>query len=163
MRMRRSFGMWLSAAWLAAGVASAATFDRGLVPKETPSSGTTAGQQFSGDTSVVFGSYDPGTGTATGYDAVVRLRKGNETHVFYTSYSCAADPCGLCLGGQMEVDTNQVAIQMCIEDAVEPEVIADFKLNPSLAVRLKEVSDPAAKFYPPSLLVFGAQVEVTAK
>lgn len=148
-----------------AGVATAATFDRGLIPKSPPSSDTSAGQQFSGDVSVVFSSYDSFTGTASGFESVVRLRKGNDIHVFLTDYACAVgDPCGLCVVNGLIGTGDQVGIQMCIEDSIESDVVADFGLAYGVAVRLKDVTGPAAKFYPAtSQLAFGASIEVTAK
>lgn len=153
------------AALALAGVAAAATFDRGLIPKSTPSSDTSAGQGLSGSVSVVFDDYAPVTGTASGFHAVVQLRKGNETHVFLYDYACSvADPCQLCVVNGSIGTGDQVGIQMCIEDGIEPEVKADFHLAPQVAVRLKDVTSPASKFYPASSqLVFGASVEVTAK
>ena len=155
----------LLAALLLAGVAGAATFDRGLIPKSTPSSDTSSGPGLSGDVSVVFDDFAPVTGTASGFHSVVQLRKGNETHVFLYDYACSvADPCGLCVVNGAIGTGDQVGIQMCIEDGIEPEVKADFGLSPAVAVRLKDVTDPAAKHYPATgELVFGADVEVTAK
>lgn len=158
-------GLILGVALVLAGTATAATFDRGLIPKSTPSSDTSAGQQLAGDVAVVFFGYDSITGKAAGFDATVRLRKGNESHVFLYRYDCAsADPCGLCVVDGQIGTGDQVGIQMCIEDGVEPEVKADFGFDPSVAVRLKEVTGPASKHYPAtSELVFGADVEVSAK
>jgi hypothetical protein len=158
-------GALLAAGLLLAGVASAATFDRGLIPKSTPSSDTSAGPQFTGDVAIVFEDYNPTLGTASAFQSTVRLRKGNEVHVFLYTYACAlADPCGLCVVNGDIGTGDQVGIQMCIEDGIEPEVKADFALAPQVAVRLKDVTSPAAKFYPAtSQLVFGANVEVSAK
>ena len=162
-----SHGALLAAGLLLAGVASAATFDRGLIPKSTPSSDTSAGQQLTGDVGIVFEDYDPILGTASSFQSTVRLRKGNETHEFLYTYACVVgvpDPCGLCVVNGSIGTGDQVGIQMCIEDGIEPEVKADFGLAPQVAVRLKDVTSPAAKAYPAtSQLVFGASIEVTAK
>lgn len=148
-----------------AGVATAATFDRGLIPKSPPSSDTSAGQQFTGDVSLVFSDYESVTGTASGFESVVRLRKGNDTRVFLYDYACAvADPCGLCVVNGLIGTGDQVGIQMCVEDGIEAEVKVDFALDPGVAVRLKDVTGAAVKSYPAtSQLVFGASIEVTAK
>jgi hypothetical protein len=158
-------GVILGMALIEAGTATAATFDRGLIPKSTPSSDTSAGPGFTGDVAVVFFGYDSITGKAAGFDATVKLRKGNDTRVFLYRYDCSiADPCGLCVVDGQIGTGDQVGIQMCIEDGVEPEVKADFGLPPEVAVRLKDVTGPASKHYPAtSELVFGADVEVTAK
>ena len=160
---KRNLGALLAAGLALAGVASAASFDRGLIPKSTPSSDTSAGQQLTGDVAVVFTDYDPFTVTAGAFQSTVRLRKGNETHIFLYEYSCAlGDPCELCIDGAIEI--GQVGIQMCIEDGIEAEVKADFHLAPQVVVRLKDVTSPVAKSYPATnKLVFGASVEVTAK
>lgn len=155
----------LGVALLLAGAATAATFDRGLIPKSAPSSDTSSGQQFTGDVGMVFSSYDGDTNTAGAFQSTVRLRKGGLVRSFLYSYACAvADPCGLCvIDGRIDVG-DQVGIQICVEDGIEPEVKTDFGLSPAVAVRLKDVTNPAAKSYPATdELVFGADVEVTAK
>ena len=156
----------VAAGLILAGVAGGATFDRGLIPKSTPSSDTSAGPGLNGDVSVVFDNYDPDTGFSTAFQSTIRLRKGNETHEFLYGYACAvADPCGICdVEGGAAMSDNQVAIQMCIEDGIEPEVRADFGYASTVAVRLKDVTSPAAKFYPAThQLAFGADIEVSAK
>ncbi len=155
-------GVIVGAFLILASAAAAGTFDRGLIPKSTPSSDTSAGQQFSGDVAIVFAGYDSITGAARAFDAAVRLRKGGETHAFLYSYDCAVDdPCQLCVVDGQIGTGDQVGIQLCIEDGIEAEVKADFGLDQE-AVRLKDVTNPAAKEYP-GQLVFGADVEVSAK
>ena len=51
----------VAAGLMLAGMAGAATFDRGLIPKSTPSSDTSAGTGLTGDVSVVFDDYDTPT------------------------------------------------------------------------------------------------------
>lgn len=158
-------GAFVAAVLLIAGFSSAATYDRGLIPKSTPSSDTSAGQQLAGSVAVVFADYNPVLGTASAFQATVRLRKGNETHAFLFNYSCALpDTCDLCVVNGDIGTGDQVGIQMCIEDGIESQVKTDFHLAPEAAVRLKDVTSPASKYYPgTSELVFGADVEVTAK
>jgi len=102
--------------------------------------------------------------TAPGFQAVTRLRKGNESHVFLTQYLCsAADPCGICSAGRIDV-SNAVNIQLCLQDSIELEVIADFLLA-DVDVRLKDVVAFVSELHPtdPELLVVGADLEVTTK
>lgn len=149
---------------LAAGGALAGTFDRGLIAKETPASTTSSGQQLTGHVSVVIDGYDESTGAASAYEAVVSLRKGSAVHAFLQDYDCAvADPCGLCVLNGLLDTSDQVGIQLCIEDGIEPSVIQEFALAPTVAVRLKDVTNHVSELEGPSRAVFVGDVTVTVK
>jgi len=54
--------------------------------------GNSAGQQYDGIVTMVFREYDEPFSPR--FDAVTRLRKGNEYHAFYTEYDCAGSITG---------------------------------------------------------------------
>jgi hypothetical protein len=153
--------------WVAAGLfVATAAFGLADSPDTDPPIGLdfadgTAGQQYQGYVTMIFSGFDGAA--APGFEAVTRLRKGNEVHVFYTPYDCnTADPCGIC---DPDIDVlNAVNIQLCLQDSIEAEVIADFALG-DVDVRLKDVNnfvpeeDPADN----TILVVAADVEVTTK
>jgi len=164
MKWKYSSLLWVVAALFAAGSAwGLADSPSGEPPFGLDFADGTSGQQYQGSVAMVFFGFD-GT-TAPGFEAVTRLRKGKESHVFYTQYVCpVADPCGICTNaGRIDV-SNAVNIQLCLQDSIEAEVIDDFLLG-AVDVRLKNVGTFVSELHPtdPTLLVVGADLEVTTK
>jgi hypothetical protein len=123
-----------------------------------------SGQQFEGVVTMIFRAYNDLDLSAAGFDAVARLRKGGELHAFYARYDCATlDPCALCTGGRLDV-TQIPAIQLCLQDEIEPEVVSDFGLA-GADVRLKNMSSFVSEIDPDDVSVraVAADIDVTAK
>src|SRR5262245_14190870 len=165
--MRHKIGA-VAALVLAFSVASAAwgSFDSpdGEPPFGVDFADGRSGQAYEGTVTMIF----QGFGTdlsASSFQAVARLRKGGQLHAFYESYSCAiADPCSICTAGRIDV-TNIGPIQLCLQDQIEAEVIADFGLPASVSVRLKDMSNFVSEPDPgdPSVLAVAADIAVTVK
>jgi hypothetical protein len=176
MSWKRSWILWAAAVVFAGGSAWALSDSpSGSPPFGLDFADGTSGQQYQGYVTLLFRDFD-GT-LSPAFEAVTRLRKGNEIHVFRTDYDCSvSDPCGICTTepfpdpdpnnpGPFEIDvSNAVNIQLCLQDSIELEVIADFELT-NVDVRLKNIGGFTSEVDPadPSVLVIAADVEVTTK
>jgi hypothetical protein len=159
--------IWMAALLLAAGLATAAwaSFDS---PDGEPPFGVLfesgrSGQGYEGVVTMIFSDFETDL-TAESFEAVARLRKGGELHVFYEKYDClTTDPCGICTGGRLDL-TNIQGIQLCLQDQIEAEVISDFELG-AVDVRLKDMTDFSSESDPgdPSIRVVAADIDVTVK
>ncbi len=123
-----------------------------------------SGQGYEGIVTMIFNDYNDLDLSASGFDAVARLRKGGELHVFHESYDCASlDPCAICSAGRLDV-TQVAPIQLCLQDQIEAEVISDFGLG-AVQVRLKNMSSFVSEIDPDdaSVRVVAADIDVTVK
>lgn len=161
--------LWVfGVAALLLGVASAAwgSFDSpdGEPPFGIDFESGRSGTGYEGTVALIFNAYNDLDLTAGGFEAVARLRKGGELHVFYERYDCAAsDPCTICLAGRLDV-TQAAPIQLCLQDLIEPEVVSDFGLG-AADVRLKNMSSFVSEIDPDdsSVRAVAADIDVTAK
>ncbi len=163
MNLKKRWVAWVAAMVFAAGSAWALSDSpSGSPPFGLDFADGTSGQQYQGFVTMVFRDFDGQL--APGFEAVTRLRKGNELHVFLTDYACSvADPCQICNAGQVDVSAP-VAIQLCLQDSIELEVISDFGLG-AVDVRLKNIGSFVSETHPgdPSVQIVAANVEVTTK
>ena len=95
------------------------------------------------------------------YDAVVRLRKGGSEGVYEAGYSCSGtDTCGICTGGLIDM-TLLAGIQHCIENQIQPDVLADFA-PAAVDLRLRDLTTLVNEPFP-GFVVLASDVEFTAK
>jgi hypothetical protein len=123
-----------SAAWGAFDSPNADLFDK--VPGVT-------GDKYTGVVALLFRDYTNVDLTAGGFEAVARLTRGKESHVFRTTYDCeAADPCGICDDASVpdRIDATQVLpIEACLQNLMEDEIVEDFELPGSADVQLRRI------------------------
>jgi hypothetical protein len=129
-----------------------------------------AGTQLSGQLSAVFSDIDQ-VQFARVYDAVVRMRFGNELHIFYDRYDCAVeeplgDACDLCNAGRMFLgDAGQ--IQLCIQAGIGQRVVDAFFPGSGMTLNLKDiaefVSEPDGNPAAPDHWVAGAAITAGVK
>jgi len=168
--MQRQRIVWMAALVLGMSAASGAwgSFDspQGEPPFGVQFADGRSGQSYEGVVTTIFEGYNDLTLSAAGFKAVARLRKGGELHVFYEAYSCAAaDPCAICTAPGTRIDVTEIGpIQLCLQDRIAAEVIADYGLG-AVDVRLKDMSDFVSEIDPsdPSVRAVAADVVVTVK
>jgi hypothetical protein len=142
------------------------TFDSpsGSPPFGFAYSSDASGQQFTGAFSVIFSDFRQ-DGTASAFDLIMRLRKGNDLHNFYFADDCIANACGICQpDGRFSV-TLVSFLQQCVETQLGGQVKQAFGLSPTLNVRLKSTSNYRGEPAPsdPSLFLVVSDVELSAK
>jgi hypothetical protein len=177
MKRRTSGRVWMVALLL---VVVSSAFGAADSPSGDPPFGLEfadgrSGQQYEGLVTLVFRDYTRNGDyplTAARFDAVARLRKGNAYEVFYVEYDCAdygtPDPCQICgaaVPDRIYVEGQQTAVQLCLQDLIEPDVIAKFGLA-DVDVRLKDIGGFASDEDPvdaPVRAISAADIEVTVK
>lgn len=131
------------------------------------------GPGYEGVVTMIFPDYSIPELSASGFAAVVRLRKGGVLHVFHERYDCeTADSCALCIdpdgvGNPLppRLDVGQINdIQLCVQDLIEPDVVTAFGLG-SASVQIKNMSSFVSEVDPSdsSVRVVAADIDVTAK
>lgn len=125
-----------SAAWGAFDSPSGDLFDK--IPGVT-------GDKYEGVIALLFRDYTNVDLTAGGFEAVARLTRGKESHVFRATYDCeSADPCSICDEASLpdRIDASQVLpIEQCLQDLMAGEIIDDFGLPGASNVQLRRISD----------------------
>lgn len=158
--MKRSRIWTMGLAALLVGIASAAWGNLDS-PAGVGFSFPVKGTKMDGFTTLVFRGYDNLDLTASSFETVAQLRYKKELHVMRAEYDCAvSDPCGLCSGGRLDV-TQAVSIALCMNDLIEPEVIADFQLT-ATSVDLQSVNEFVSEVDPadPTSRAVGAEIVV---
>lgn len=158
--MKRSRIWTMALAATALGIASAAWGNLDS-PAGVGFSFPVKGTKMEGFTTLVFRGYDNLDLTASSFETVAQLRYKKELHVMRAEYDCAvADPCALCSAGRLDV-TQAVSIALCMNDLIEPEVIADFQLT-ATSVDLQSVNEFVSEVDPadPTSRAVGAEIVV---
>lgn len=178
MKWRTNGRLWIVALLLVVASSALGTSDSpsGEPPFGLDFADGRSGQQYEGLVTLVFRDYTrglPNPLTSPRFDAVVRLRKGNDFQVFYAEYDCAdhetPDPCQICGDADLDrifVEGQQTAIQLCLEGLIEEDVIAKFALGADVSVRLKDIGGFASDEDPlvdPVRAISAADIEVTVK
>ncbi len=151
------------------------TFDSpsGSPPYGFAYSSDASGQQYTGTFGATFFDYRQ-DGTASSFDLIMRLRKGNALHNFTFADDCTVNACGACQpdpsipapGLPYRINITLVSfLQACVETQLADDVKQAFGLAPSVQVRLKSTSSYLGEeaSSDPTLFLVVSDVELTAK